>query len=127
LLNEYVLPRYPLAVNVFNAFGLTAQQSDQTWRVTSLVGVFMHPVDWVMSPQVLGDGPGHLDLTNLGSLLNKLPGEGINGPDGITILPVTNGLNLEGLPFGSSLTLTASTQNGVGIGVGLATHFSATT
>src|SRR5204863_5881193 len=75
-------------------------------------------------PQVLGDGRGHLDLTNLGSLLNKLPGEGINGPEGITILPVTNGLNVEGLPFGSSLTLTASTQNGVGIGVGLAPNFS---
>lgn len=124
LLNEYVLPRYPLATNVFNAFGLTSQQTDLTWRVTSLVGVFMHPVDWVMSPQVLGDGNGHLDLANIGSLLNKLPGGGINGPEGITILPVTNGINVEGLPYGASVTLTATAADGVGIGVGLAPNFS---
>jgi hypothetical protein len=119
VLNEYVLPRYPLAANVFKAFGVASQQADLTWRVTSLTGILMHPLEWVLSPSVLGDGQGHLDLKNIGTVLSELPGTGINGPEGITILPVTDGISVDGLPYGASVTLTSNSANGVGISVGL--------
>lgn len=118
-LNEYVLPKYPFAVNVFNAFGLTAQQTNETWRINSLLGVLMHPFAWAISPQVLGDGEGHLDLNRVGALLNKLPGDGINGPDGISVMPTADGITVDGLPYGACVRLASNATNGVSIGVGL--------
>ena len=117
MLNEYVLPKYPFAVNLFNAFGLAAEQNDGTFRITSLLGIFMHPEDWVLSPQVLGDGNGHLDLSNVGRLLNKLPGMGLDGPGGITVKPATSGMVVSGLPYGVSIGFSSDDVNGVGINV----------
>jgi hypothetical protein len=117
MLNEYVLPKYPFAVNVFDAFGLTAPQHDGTRRITSLLGVFMHPADWVLSPQVLGDGKGRLDLDNVGRLLRELPGSGLDGPGGIKVTPAQSGMVVSGLPYGVSAALNSDKLNGVGIGV----------
>jgi hypothetical protein len=117
MLNEYVLPKYPFAVNLFDAFGLTAVQSDGTARITSLLGIFMHPEEWVLSPQVLGDGNGRLDLYNVGRLLNKLPGTGLSGPGDITVRPAASGMLVSGLPYGVSIAFSSDDVNGVGISV----------
>jgi hypothetical protein len=127
LLNGFVLPHSPLTVRVFQALGLTrAPSSDQ---VGSLMAVLMHPIDWVLSPAVLGDGKGGIDLAGAGKLLAAIPGpDGVDGP-GATKLTATdsNGLALSGLPYGGRLSLAATATDGLTAGVGVKDTVDGTT
>lgn len=115
VLNQYVLPSHPLAVNLFDIFGLTVKYPDGTERVSSLLGIFMHPVDWLLSPEVLGDGNNRLDLNKLGQMMKQAAGSGIHGPDGVTLMPNDAGLTLSGLPYGMQVSLTSDSTDGVSI------------
>ncbi len=76
-----------------------------------------HPITWVLSPNVLGDGGGDLDLAKLGTLLGGLTDTAISGPGGLSVRCVADGLALSGLPFGMTATLT-SAISGLTLGVG---------
>ena len=115
LLNGFVLPHSPLAVRVFRALGLT--RTPESSEAGPLMAVLMHPVDWVLSPEVMGDGKGGIDLARAGPLLAAVPGpDGVNGP-GETVLSATdsNGLALSGLPFGGRLALSATAAAGLAV------------
>jgi hypothetical protein len=127
LLNGFVLPHSPLAVRIFQALGLTrTPTSDQA---QSLMAVLMHPIDWVLSPGVVGNGSGGIDLGGAGKLLAAIPGpSGVAGP-GTTVLSATdsNGMTLSGLPFGGSLSLSATTADGLTAGVAVSETVDGTT
>jgi hypothetical protein len=119
VLNQYVLPGHPLAVNLFDIFGLAFEGPDGTQHIRSLLGIFMHPVDWLLSEQVLGDANQRLDLNKLGQLLKRAAGSGINGPDGVTLIPNETGLTLSGLPYGMEVALKSDGTAGVSINLGI--------
>ena len=122
LLNDFVLPSHPAAAQLFSVLALTARQgSDKPPQIQSLLGIFMHPIDWVLSDSVLGNGSGQLDLAKLGTLLNAIPGpNGLHGPDGVSLVTDgTTGMMLTGLPYGVEVGLTADDVNGLDFSVGI--------
>ncbi len=127
-LNRFVMPATAdpsparqLAGNIFKAFGLASQVApDKPVQVKPLAAAFTHPIDWLLSPDVLGDGKGGIDLTNLGKILYAIPGAGITGPGNIELKAFSfqsqnNGLQLINLPYGVSFNVYSDETDGVGI------------
>ena len=120
LITAEVLPSTPLVGNVLQALGLTVTGAGGQMTVIGLRPAFTDPIAWLLDPSRLGNGQGGFDLERIGSLLNALPGNGINGPDGSTLNPVaSDGLVLAGLPFGGSVTVTATDAAGLAVAVSL--------
>jgi len=125
-LSRYVLPRYKLAENAFEALGLLERSApDKPYQVKWLLRAFLNPVAWILSPAVLGDGAGGIDLDKLGGVLYTLPGpDGIDGPGGIllqrfeTTGPKAKGMELVKLPYGVDLKMSSGSQTGVAVAVG---------
>ena len=94
LVNDFVIgegdtPLYPLVYRIMKDLGLTvASANSELERVQSLAGIFLHPVDWLLSEQSLGNAAGRFDLDKVGTLLNDLPGpDGVEGPGDIRLDP----------------------------------------
>ncbi len=115
-LNDFVVPANPAVNNIFSVLGLTSTV-EGTELIKPLTGIFMKPVEWLMSPDVLGDGMGGVDLTKLGRLLYAITdAAGIKVGD-IELKAYDNngkkdGVELVGLPWGVGFTLTAGTEDG---------------
>ncbi|MBQ0741011.1 hypothetical protein J9332_42745, partial [Aquimarina celericrescens] len=77
----------------------------------------MHPVDWLMSPAVLGNGYGGISLGTLGKLLYAITdAAGIENHD-IKLSSYEHdskkdGVQLTGLPWGVSFILYANEDEG---------------
>lgn len=127
LLNHFVVgeARYAVILRILDGLGLTVPDAQAgAQRVQSLIPVFMHPVDWLLSDQGLGKDGG-LDLDKIGKLLSKLPGEGISGPGNIRLEPDgKQGMKLSGLPLGAALTLDADSQSGVQLATSMTQQYS---
>jgi hypothetical protein len=124
-LSSYVLPEYPVATNIFKTLGLLERPSeDKPYQVKWLLRAFFHPIDWILSPAVLGDGSGGIDLDKLGTLLFAIPGpDGVVGPGGILLKRFetdgqrTRGLELTELPYGAGLKMASDSRRGISLGV----------
>lgn len=120
-LSLYLLPRYPVATNVFQALGLLERAApDKPYQVKWLMRAFLNPVGWILSPAVLGDGRNGIDLNKLGNFLYTIPGpDGVVGPGGIllkrfeTADPATKGMELTKLPYGAALKMASDSSQGV--------------
>ncbi|MGD2087091.1 MAG: hypothetical protein PVH61_12990 [Candidatus Aminicenantes bacterium] len=124
MLNRYVLPKHPTVLNIFKALGLVSSEGEegQPPQIQPLLGILMHPVRWVLSEKVLGDGHGNISLDKLGNLLYHLTeAAGISNPDGISLKPYEhdnkkNGVALTGLPYGVTMILYSDSIDGVNLG-----------
>ncbi|MEL6862763.1 MAG: DUF6603 domain-containing protein [Bacteroidota bacterium] len=123
-LNNYVVPANPVVLKIFAVLGLTRTSSITNKEVIKpLTGIFMQPVEWVLSTDVLGDGTQHLDLNKLGGLLyNLTDAAGIVSPDGVSLKPYESegnkdGVQLAGLPYGVTVTFTANQTVGASFGL----------
>lgn len=118
-LNEFVAPGTPEVTNIFKVLGLTSE-IDGTELIKPLTGILMHPLEWLMSPAVLGNGTGGLSLDNLGKLLYAITdAAGIENGD-IKLSPYqhdgkNDGVQLTGLPWGVSFTLYANEEEGANL------------
>ncbi len=123
LLDAVVLPSSPFARTLLGALGLTTTPlGGGTPRAASLVGLFMHPTEWLLSPAVVGDGQGHLDLQRLAELLASLVATPVVGPAGVTLAAnqAGDGVVLTGLPFAAStLSLAADATSGLVLAVNI--------
>ncbi len=121
LLNERVLPEYPLMADGLRRLGLATQlPGEAAARVHSIVGVLRNPVGWMLGAQALGDGKGRLDLDKLGTLLNAFAGGGKTWATGISLTADGgNGLVVAGLPFGITLGFHAAKSSGASIAAGV--------
>lgn len=120
VLNQYVMDegRYPVIYRILKDFGLTtAKANGDGEQVQGLVGVFQHPLDWFLSPAVLGDGEGGFSLDRIGALMAAIPGpDGVVGPAGIKLVQNgENGMKVEGLPFAGTVTFSSSIAAGIQI------------
>ena len=117
VLNNYVAPKHPTVLNIFGVLGLTRKdETTETEQIKPLTGIFMHPIDWMFSAEVLGDGTGHLDLDKLGTLLYNLTDAAGIGTS-VKLEPYEengkkDGTKLTGLPYGTSFTFTSNTEVG---------------
>jgi hypothetical protein len=115
-LNDFVAPVNPAVINIFKVLGLTTTINGEKEQVKPLVGIFMHPVQWLLSPSVLGDDNGSIDLSKLGGLLYNITATGIvNG--NIKLQPYEHdgkkdGVSLTGLPWGVTFNFYANTDEG---------------
>jgi hypothetical protein len=107
LLNTYVLAGSALASRLAVTLGLADPPPEgEPARIASLAGVAIHPASWLDG--VLGDGTA-VDLAKLGPVLAALAGDGVDGPGAIKLEPVgKTGLTVSGLPYGTSVTLSAT-------------------
>ncbi|WP_118973292.1 DUF6603 domain-containing protein [Taibaiella koreensis] len=118
-LNEYIVPVNPAVNNIFQVLGLTTEVEGAK-QIVPLTGIFMNPADWLLGPDVLGDGQGNVDLTRLGNLLYA-----ITDAAGIKVGDVTlkayshdgknDGVELTGLPWGVTFTLFANREEGANL------------
>lgn len=118
-LNDFVVPGTPSVKNIFKVLGLTSDV-EGTELIKPLTGILMHPVDWLMSPAVLGNGSGGISLDNLGKLLYAITdAAGIENGD-IKLSPYEHdskkdGVQLTGLPWGVGFTLYANESEGANL------------
>ena len=115
-LNDFVVPVNPAVNNIFKVLGLTSVV-EGTELIKPLTGIFMNPVQWLMSPEVLGNGNGGVDLTKLGHLLYTITDAAGIKTGNIELKAYEHngkkdGVQLTGLPWGVSFTLSASTEEG---------------
>lgn len=116
LLSQTILPKSPFACALVTGIGLAAPDSAGNIQITRLLPALLHPLDWLLEPQALGDGNGRLDLKRLGTLLAALPGSGVSGPGGLTVKASgTDGLALTGLPYGVGATIRSASASGIGL------------
>ncbi len=121
-INRYVLTeKHSIASRLLVDMGLARQigNPDQPPQVTALTRALKNPVQWFLSPEVIGQAGGGLDLDKVGQLLSDLPGPaGTTGPADILISPRNkSGLKIANLPFGLSVELAADQAGGIQLGV----------
>lgn len=119
-LNDYVAPQNPAVNNIFKVLGLTSTVEGKE-LIRPLTGIFMNPVGWLLSPEVLGNGSGSVDLTKLGHLLYAVTGAVVikNGDielKGYEHEGKKDGVQLTGLPWGVSFYVFANTEEGANLG-----------
>lgn len=115
-LNDFVVPSNPAVNNIFKVLGLTSTV-EGTELIKPLTGIFMNPVQWLLSADVLGNGNGGVDLTKLGQLLYAITDAAGIKAGNVTLKAYEHdgkkdGVQLTGLPWGVTFTLTASTTDG---------------
>lgn len=111
---EQLLKKYPLIQQIFTGLGLaediTASRQNNTgflieldgngetfWLMPSLMGILENPLGWLLSDDVLGYN-GKFSVAAFTRLLGNLPQ--VQAPNGISLVPVSNGMNITGLPYG---------------------------
>ncbi len=129
-LNTYATPQNPAVLNLFNVLGLSFTDDTGTSRIRPLAGIFMHPAQWLLSPKVLGDSAGGIDLTRLGNLLYAIVDvAGISSGDVQLIAYSRDGKNdgvkLTGLPWGVTFVLYSNSEEGVNFSGTFTPEFSA--
>jgi hypothetical protein len=118
-LNEYVVPANPAVNNIFSVLGLTTIVEGKE-QIKPLTGIFMNPVQWLLTPDVLGNGLGGIDLSKLGALLYA-----ITDAAGIKVGDIElkayehngqkDGVALTGLPWGVTFILYANNGEGANL------------
>ncbi|HEX6189347.1 MAG TPA: hypothetical protein VFZ40_14800, partial [Pyrinomonadaceae bacterium] len=119
VLNQYVLPKSPLAARIFNAYAVTDGNGDHA-KIESLLSLFLHPVDWALSADVFGDGTGKISPPRIADKIGVILGSnGFSIPAGISLVPGQSGkgMVLRGLPYGAVLSLAADVTDGVTVAV----------
>lgn len=119
-LNDFVVPQNPAVNNIFKVLGLTSTVEGKE-LIRPLTGIFMNPVGWLLSPEVLGNGLGSVDLTKLGHLLYSIAGAAVIKNGNIELKGYEHdgkkdGVQLTGLPWGVSFFVFANTQEGANLG-----------
>ena len=119
VLDRYVLQPYPFARALLTGLGLVVD-SGGVQTMKSLLGLFEHPLDWLLSDAVLGAN-GQLDLGALARMLNALPQRSVTG-NGIVVSrdPKKPLVQVTGLPYQVALGFSvddASTQFSVSFAV----------
>jgi hypothetical protein len=118
-LNNYVVPQNPAVNNIFKVLGLT-NTVEGTELVRPLTGIFMNPVGWLLSPEVLGNGLGAVDLTKLGQLLYAITDAAGIKSGNVELKAYAHdgkqdGVQLLGLPWGVSFMLFANNEAGANL------------
>lgn len=119
-LNDFVVPQNPAVNNIFKVLGLTSTVEGKE-LVRPLTGIFMNPVGWLLSPEVLGNDAGSVDLTKLGHLLYAITGAVVIKNGNIELKGYEHdgkkdGVLLTGLPWGVSFYVFANTEEGANLG-----------
>ncbi|BAU54015.1 DUF6603 domain-containing protein [Mucilaginibacter gotjawali] len=117
--NDFVVPQNPAVINIFKVLGLTSTV-EGTDLVKPLTGIFMNPLQWLLTPEVLGNGTGGVDLSKLGGLLYAITdAAGIkNGSIELKAYEhdgKKDGVELTGLPWGVSFIVFANTLEGANL------------
>jgi hypothetical protein len=118
VINPYLLanPKGPLA-DVLRGLALVPPSGSP--QVSSLLGLLLHPIEWMSSDAVFGDASGGLDYARIGTFLSRLAQTGPS-VDGITISSAGGaGLELAGLPYGATVTLVSRSGTGIGLDVAI--------
>lgn len=132
-INNYVVPQNPAVGKIFEVLGLTFADDDQLEEANSLVrpflGIFMNPVEWMLSKEAIGDGSGGIDLGKLGQLLYAIADAGNVSSGDVQLLPyehegLQDGVKLTGLPWGVEFILYSNSTSGVSLGGTFAPGFS---
>lgn len=129
-LNTFAAEQNPAVLNLMQVMGLTFTDDSNGVRIRPLEGIFMHPADWLLSPAVLGNAEGGIDLSKLGGLLYAVVSvTGISSGD-VKLLPYSHdgkndGLQLTGLPWGSTFILYSNNTEGVYFSGSFAPAFAA--
>ncbi len=94
---DQLLKQYPVVQSVFEILGI-GKNDNGVWTMPSLLGILLHPLDWLLSDSVLGVG-GKFNVAKLAGQLAKFPSK--SASNGITIGPNTdkNGIAITGLPY----------------------------
>lgn len=119
VLEDSLLNKYPFLQQVMKGLGLAkktdssstellAVSNGQEWSMQSLLGILKDPLPWLLSDDVLGHN-GKFNIGALAKLLSNLPE--VSTEIGIKVKPVTNGVNISGLPYGMGIDITG--ENGV--------------
>ena len=115
---DQLLTKYPVVQSVFDVLGI-GKNDNGVWTMPSLLGIMTHPLDWLLSDDVLGLN-GKFDVAKLAEKLAKFPSK--SASNGLTIGPNSgkNGIAITGLPYdfevdfsGDAATNTASFGFGV--------------
>lgn len=119
-LNDFVVPQNPAVNNIFKVLGLTSTMEGKE-LIRPLTGIFMNPVGWLLSPEVLGNGLGSVDLTKLGNLLYAVAGATVIKNGNIELKGYEHdgkkdGVQLTGLPWGVRFYVFANTAEGANLG-----------
>ncbi|MDY7092378.1 MAG: DUF6603 domain-containing protein, partial [Acidobacteriota bacterium] len=134
LINDFAIgdgqqAKYPVIYRILQGLGLTVPSANGGLdQVQSLAGIFLHPIDWILSEPVLGNGQGGFDLAKVGQALYAVPGpDGVAGPGSIRLEQESKGdlagMALTGLPYGTSMSFTSG-DPGIAFGMGLSYTFS---
>lgn len=119
-LNDFIVPANPSVVNIFHVLGMTSEVEGSD-KIRPFAGIFMNPVGWILSPEVLGDGNNGINLTKLGQLLYAITDSAGIKAGSVELKPYEHdakkdGVQLIGLPWGVSFRLFANTQDGANVG-----------
>lgn len=128
-LNTFATPQNPAVLNLFRVMGLAFADDTQPMRIRPLEGIFMHPVQWMLSPSVIGNGNGGIDLTRLGNLLYAVVDAAGISSGSVKLEPYEHegkrdGVKLTGLPWGVNFVLNSSETEGVQLSATFAPGFS---
>jgi|GEM_PF-1122114 len=129
VLNSFVVPSHPTVLKIFGVLGLTVEEEKaQKEKIKPLAGIFQNPIAWMLSPPVLGDGSGGLDLTKFGQLLYALTDAAGIGSQ-VKLAPYDDsgkkdGVQLTGLPYGVAFYFTSNDTSGATLKAAFAPAFS---
>jgi hypothetical protein len=120
-----LLNKYPLVQQIFELLGIAKPSSPEelgaglttaAFKMQSILGFLLHPVEWILSDDVLGTD-GKFDIVKLATALGKIPEKSFQ-PTGaaaaITVGPnaAKNGMTITGLPYGFHIDISGDTTVG---------------
>jgi hypothetical protein len=119
-LNDFIVPDNPSVLNIFHVLGMTSEVEGSD-KIRPFAGIFMNPVGWILSPEVLGDGNNGINLTKLGQLLFAVTDSAGIKTGSVELKPYEHdtkkdGVQLIGLPWGVSFRLFANAEEGANLG-----------
>lgn len=110
LLNEY-----PLVQHVFEMLGIATLEegSEKVYKMQSILGLLLHPLDWVLSDEVLGT-KGRFDIVKLANKLGQIPKKSYKPNGGLAEISIgpndaANGMTITGLPYGFGIDISGDT------------------
>ncbi len=115
VIEDGLLTKYPVAQSALEVFGIAYERSGR-WEMTNLLGLFLHPLDWLLSDRVLGTD-GHFSVEKLLEKLTAFPAASYQPGGWTTPLQIgpndtQTGLSISGLPYTFSVTIEGDRATG---------------
>lgn len=105
----------PVVRSVFELLGISKSEAG-VWTMPSLLGIMEHPLDWLLSDEVLGVN-GKFNIAKMVQLLSAFPTASYKPTDNINITigpnDAKNGILISGLPYGFFAEMSGDGSKGV--------------